>query len=140
MAVLVEATAVLVRGAAVQEKVEGGWEALEAALPDCNVCSDDELVSISLVEPTEVRQLAEKLATLGLSFTWEGDFEDIAFADQKRGLITQCDWLVFETVNIGIGGTPPEVAVCRLATSQSHELRVPEGWRYQGSLTEQFGS
>ncbi|MGS2744744.1 hypothetical protein ACU6TU_14295 [Halomonas sp. LS-001] len=140
MAVLVEATAILVRGSAIEEKVAGGWGAFKAALPKCNVSSDDELVSISLIEPAEVRQLADKLAALGLGFTWDGHFEDIAFADQKRGLITQCDWLVFETVNIGIGGTPPEVAICRLANSHSHELRVPEGWRYQGSLTEQFGS
>lgn len=139
MAVLVEATVIIVRGSAIDEKVAGGWEAFKAALPNCNVSSDDELVSISLIEPAEVRQLAEKLAKLGLSFTWEGNFEDIAFADQKRGLITQCDWLIFETVNIGIGGTPPEVAICRLANSHSHELRVPEGWRYQGSLSEQFG-
>ena len=140
MAVLVEATAILVRGSAIEEKVAGGWEVFQAALPGGNVCSDDELVSISLIEPTEVRQLAEKLAALGLGFAWDGYFEDIAFADQKRGIITQCSWLEFDTVNIGIGGTPPEVAVCRLANSQSHELRVPEGWRYQGSLTEQFGS
>ncbi|RUR33928.1 hypothetical protein ELY33_01440 [Vreelandella andesensis] len=140
MAVLVEATTILVRGSAIDEKVVGGWETFKAALPSCDVSSDNELVGISLIEPAEVRQLADKLAALGLGFTWDGHFEDIAFADQKRGLITQCDWLVFETANIGIGGTPPEVAMCRLVNSQRHELRVPEGWRYQGSLTEQFGN
>ncbi|MFO8046195.1 MAG: hypothetical protein R6U30_10015 [Halomonas sp.] len=45
------------------------------------------------------------------------------------------DW-----ASIGIGGTPPSVAICRLANSHSHELRVPDGWRYQGSLSEAFGA
>lgn len=140
MAVLVEATSILVRAAAIETRISGGWEALGAVLPQHNVCSDDELVSISLIDPAKVREQVEQLVSLGLKFDWEGDFADIAFADQKRGLIAQCEWLEFETANIGIGGTPPEVAICRLAGSQSHELRVPQGWRYQGSLTEQFGS
>ncbi len=139
MAVLVEATAVVVRAAAVAPRISGGWEALGESLPEQGVCSDDELVSISLFDPAEVRRLVERLVSLGLSFDWEGNFEDVAFADQKRGLITPCDWLTFETVNIGIGGTPPSVAICRLAGSHSHELRVPDGWRYQGSLSEAFG-
>lgn len=140
MAVLVEATAVIVRAAAVEARIPGGWEALSASLPAQGVCSDDELVSISLFDPAEVRWLVERLVALGLRFDWEGNVEDIAFADQKRGLITPCDWLTCETANIGIGGTPPGVAICRLAGSQSHELRVPEGWRYQGSLSEAFGA
>ncbi|CDG56107.1 conserved hypothetical protein [Halomonas sp. A3H3] len=140
MAVLVEATAVIVRAAAVEQRISGGWEALGDCLPEQGVCSDDELVSISLVDPAEVRRLVDRLVALGLRFDWEGNLEDIAFADQKRGLITPCDWLTFETVNIGIGGTPPGVAICRLAGSHSHELRVPDGWRYQGSLSEAFGT
>ncbi|MBD3895905.1 hypothetical protein IEI94_08595 [Halomonas sp. ML-15] len=140
MAVLVEATAILIRAAAVETRVAGGWGALGASLPQSGVCSDDELVSISLFDPAEVRGLVDRLVTLGLRFGWEGNFEDIAFADQKRGLITPCDWLTFETTNIGIGGTPPSVAICRLAGSHSHELRVPDGWRYQGSLSEAFGA
>ncbi|RDB43738.1 hypothetical protein DU490_06085 [Halomonas sp. DQ26W] len=140
MAVLVEATAVILRAEAVEERITGGWDALRTCLPETGVCSDDELVSISLVDPAAVRSLVERLVELGLHFDWEGNVEDIGFADQKRGLITPCDWLTFETVNIGIGGTPPSVAICRLAGSQSHELRLPEGWRYQGSLSEAFGS
>jgi hypothetical protein len=140
MAVLVEATAVIVRAVAVEERIAGSWDALRACLPEQGVCSDDELVSVSLFDPAEVRRLVERLVDLGLRFDWEGNVEDIAFADQKRGLITPCDWLTFETVNIGIGGTPPSVAICRLAGSRSHELRVPDGWRYQGSLSEAFGA
>lgn len=140
MAVLIEATAILVRAAAVPEHISGGWDALRACLPHVGVCSDDELVSISLVEPAAVKRQVDRLVELGLRFEWGGNGEDIAFADQKRGLITQCDWVTFETVNIGIGGTPPRVAICRLAGSHSHELRVPDGWRYQGSLSEAFGA
>lgn len=140
MAVLVEATTVIVRAAAVEERILGGWGALGDSLPEQGICSDDELISISLVDPAEVRRLVEQLVGLGLSFDWEGNVEDIAFADQKRGLITQCDWLTFETVSIGIVGTLASVAICRLAGSQSHELRVPDGWRYQGSLSEALGA
>jgi len=140
MAVLVEATAVIIRAAAVSQHINGGWKALESSLPETGVCSDDELVSVSLFEPARVRELVNHLVALGLHFDWQGKTEDIAFADQKRGLITPCDWLNFETANIGIDGTPPSVAVCRLAGSKIHELRVPDGWRYQGSLSEAFGA
>ena len=140
MSVLVEATAVIIRAAAVGQRIPGGWDALGASLPEQGVCSDDELVSISLFDPAEVRGLVDRLVALGLHFDWDGNFEDIAFADQKRGLITPCDWVIFEIVNIGIDGTPPSVAICRLSGSHSHELRVPDGWRYQGSLSEAFGA
>ncbi|MCG6657798.1 hypothetical protein HOP52_08530 [Halomonas campisalis] len=140
MPVLVEATAVIIKAEAIEKRLEGGWTTFRDSVPTASFCSDDELVSVCLVDPDAVTRFANRLAELGLRFRWEGPFEDIAFADQKRGLITPCDWVSFETVNIGIGGTPPAVAICRRTGSHSHELRAPEGWRYQGSLSEAFGA
>lgn len=140
MAVLVEATSVVIRAEAVVEKVAGGWEAFLRTVPTDRICSDDELISVMLVDPPEVTAFANSLPALGLDFHWESEPVDVAFADQKRGLITPCDWVEFSNVNIGIGGTGPTIAICRKAGSQVHELRLPEGWRYQGSLSETFGA
>lgn len=140
MAVLVEATAVIIRAAAVEAKVAGGWQKFIEHLPTERFCSDDELISVILIDPPEVTAFANTLPGLGLSFDWQSEPEDVAFADQKRGLITPCDWVEFSTVNIGMAGTGPSVAVCRLAGSQSHELRLPDGWQFSGSLTETFGA
>jgi hypothetical protein len=140
MAVLIEATSVIIRTEAVSTRVAGGWERFMAAVPTERVCSDDELISVMLIDPPEVTAYADSLKDLGLAFDWEGEPLDVAFADQKRGLITPCDWVEFSTVNIGIGGTGPTVAIARMAGSNSHELRLPSGWRYQGSLSETFGA
>lgn len=140
MAVLVEATTVLIRAAAVREKITGGWDAFIKHLPTERFCSDDELISVMLIDPPEVTAFANSLKPLGLDFDWEGEPIDVAFADQKRGLITPCNWVEFTNVNIGVAGTGPTVAICRLYGSQSQELRLPEGWQYQGSLTEAFGA
>ncbi|WP_163576656.1 hypothetical protein [Halomonas faecis] len=139
MPVLVEATAVIVRAVVIEQRITGGWRAFRDCLPTDQFCSDDELVSVLLQSPDAIAPFVERLVAAGLRFDWEGPYKDIAFADQKRGLITPCDWVAFETVNIGIGGTPPCVAICRHAGSQSHELRAPEGWSFQGSLSEAFG-
>ncbi|KDE38813.1 hypothetical protein ADINL_2714 [Nitrincola lacisaponensis] len=140
MAVLVEATSVLIRVAAVNEKIAGGWNAFIKHLPTERFCSDDELISVILIDPPEVTAFANSLKPLGLDFDWQGEPVDVAFADQKRGLITPCNWVEFTNVNIGIAGTGPSVAICRMVGSQSHELRLPEGWQYSGSLTEAFGA
>lgn len=140
MAVLVEATSVLIRVEAVNTKVVGGWSRFIQHLPTDRFCSDDELISVILIDPPEVTAFANSLKSLGLDFDWQGEHIDVAFADQKRGLITPCNWVEFSHVNIGIAGTGPSVALCRLQGSQSHELRLPQGWQYQGSLTAAFGA
>lgn len=140
MPVLVEATATLIRADAIERKCIGGWAGFEQNLPTERVCADDELVSVMLIDPPDVTAFANSLKALGLTFDWQGEPVDVAFADQKRGLITPCDWLEFSSINIGIGGTGPSVAMARMAGSQSHELRLPAGWHYQGSLTELYGA
>jgi len=139
MAVLIEATSVIIRTEAVSTRVAGGWERFMAAVPTERVCSDDELISVMLIDPRghRLRGFPERS---GAGIRLGGRTLDVAFADQKRGLITPCDWVEFSTVNIGIGGTGPTVAIARMAGSNSHELRLPSGWRYQGSLSETFGA
>lgn len=139
MAVLVEATAIIIRAAAVEQRIAGGWSTLESDVPMANSCSDGELVSICVLDPAAVRAQVDRLVELGLQFDWDGDFTDIALTDQKRGLITPCDWLEVTTAPIGIAGSPPSVAVCRLTGSHNHQLHAPDGWHYQGSLSEAFG-
>lgn len=139
MAVLVEATSVIIKAASIDTKIEGGWKAFIETVPTPLFCSDDELVSVILINPPEVTAFANSLKTLGLDFDWESEPEDIAFADQKRGLITPCDWVEFSQVNIGMAGTGPSVAICRMRNSHCHELRLPDGWDYDTSLTKTFG-
>ncbi|WP_151705645.1 hypothetical protein [Nitrincola alkalilacustris] len=140
MAVLVEVTSVIIRASAIDELIEGGWESFRTRLPTDRVCSDGELISVILINPPDVTAFADQLIAMGLNFRWGQDSPDVVFADQKRGLISACDWAEFSHVNIGIGGTGPSVAICRLAGSQLNELRLPPDWQYRGSLTETFGA
>lgn len=61
MAVLVAATAVIIRAAAVEVKIAGGWQGLLDQLPTERFCSDDELISIIFVDPPEVTAFANTL-------------------------------------------------------------------------------
>lgn len=151
MAVLCEGISVIVRRDSIDEYFAGGWEAFEALVPNATLCTDGELARVGFMEPGGVEHFVSDLVLRGLVFYGdECHPEDIAVADQVRGLTRPCDWL--EYGRFGVGENPEDkVAMCWLyegkrdlpgvirLKSLSMELHAPPGWRYQGSLSQQFG-
>jgi len=85
MAVLIEATSVIIRTEAVSTRVAGGWERFMAAVPTERVCSDDELISVMLIDPPRSPPTRIPLKDLGLAFDWEGEPWMLRSRTRKEG-------------------------------------------------------
>lgn len=55
--------------------------------------------------------------------------------DQQRGLTSRCSWIEFGHVMTD----GHSVAACRLKRSETRKLMTPDGWAYEGSLSQTFG-
>lgn len=150
MAVLCEGISVIVRRDSIDQRFTGGWAAFEELVPNSTLCSDGELARVGFMEPGSVEQFVSELVMRGLVFYGdENNQEDIAVADQVRGLTRPCNWLEFG--RFPMGDNPQDrVSMCWLFEGEriahgihlkgrSMELHAPPGWRYEGSLSQQFG-
>jgi hypothetical protein len=147
MAVLVEAISVLARRDAISRKYSGGHSAFLQSVPNSTFCSDEEIVRIGFLQPADVERYVSILTSNGLTFFQEGKAIDIAVADQQRGLTSHCDWLEFGRLSLpGVGGKVsacwffdgPRIGAGLHMRGTSMSLVTPVGWRYEGSLSQQF--
>jgi hypothetical protein len=148
MAVLVEAISVVVRRDAIDQSLAGGWAAFVDGAPVRTLCTDGQLVRVGFLDPKHVEAFVEKLKAGGLVFLRCNSPVDFVVVDQQRGPTMECDWLEF--AHIPFGGPSKRVAMCwfmeskRLEVSgihvpaQNFGLATPEGWTFEGSMSEQF--
>jgi hypothetical protein len=138
MAVLIEAISVVVRMDAIRERYPGGWEAFRDAVPNRTLCCDDELARIGFMTPADAKSFVERLEASGLAYLTDGQAQDIVVVDQMCGPTMRCDWVGYGTIHLGRDGQSP-VKVCRLKGSDVHVMFGPDGWAYEGSLSQTFG-
>lgn len=134
MAVLIEAISVIVRIPAIQDKYPGGWESFRDAAPNQTLCADSQLARIGFMSPVDVESFVKKLEKYGLVYMKDGECEDIAVADQQRGFAVQCNWAECGEVNID-GNS---IKACRAIGDKSYQLMTPDGWKYEGSLSQTY--
>jgi hypothetical protein len=137
MAVLIEATSVVIRADAIVNKFPGGWDGFKNIVPNQTLCADNELVRLGFMSPQDVEAFVKKLESNGLLFLRDSEAVDIAVADQIHGLASKCSWLEFGHVDIDGNGS--RVAACRLTGSQSMQVVTPPDWKFEGSLSSSFG-
>ena len=155
MAVLVEAISVIVRKKAIDERYEGSWEAFMADLPNKTYCTDGEIVRVGFMSPEDVEVFVKNLESKGLRFIVDEESIDIAVVDQLYGPTCKCKWLGYGKLDYGVSG---QVATCWLCQDNnlsyqltngediqdnrmakfSIELSTPDGWQYEGSLSQEF--
>lgn len=137
MAVLIEATSVVLRADALLKKVTGGWEAFIRLVPNKTLCADNEIVRVGFMYPDDVELFIKFLQSVGLEYLREGKAIDIAVVDQLRGLMSPCDWLEFGRVDMK--GTDKRVAACRMVGSKVNQLVTPDNWKFEQSLSSTYG-
>jgi hypothetical protein len=137
MAVLVEAISVIVRRRAIDAKFPGGWAAFAADAPNRTLCSDGEIARVGFMSPADVETYVQSLEKLGLTHTEGEKAIDLAVLDQMRGPAVPVDWLEFGHVELTRTGG--KVAACRLTGSRVASIMLPEGWEYEGSLSQTYG-
>jgi hypothetical protein len=137
MAVLVEGISVIIKRSVIEEKFPGGWEAFVEDVPNRTLCADDELARVGFMAPLDAEEYVQHLINNGFEYLSEGMAVDLVVADQLRGLATECDWCEFGQTSGG-GNNLDRIAGCRAVGSRVTTLVCPEGWHYEGSLSQKY--
>jgi hypothetical protein len=135
MAVLGEAISVIVRTDAIKARYPGGWLGFRDAVPNLTLASDNKIARVGFMVPEDVKGYIDPLEANGLVFLRDGTAQDIVVADQQAGITTPCDWLEFGQVTIG----PNRIAACQTVGCELKQLFTPDGWIFEGSLSQTFG-
>ena len=156
MAVLCEGISVIVRRDSIDLRLESGWDAFKALVPNATLCCDEELARVGFMDPDGAGAFVRMLEAHGLVF-WGNDSgsyeanEDIAVIDQLRGLTRPCEWLEFGRFPMG-KNPRDKVSACWLfegvrivpglmhVTDSASAMHVPANWTYEGSLSHKFTS
>jgi hypothetical protein len=136
MPVLIEAISVVVRRDAVDAKFPGGWEAFMGWVANKTLCADADLARIGFMAPADVKHFITELEAQGLTYLRDGSSFDIAVIDQQRGFAAPCEWA--ETGRIESGSVGESVLACRFVGSSEHLFITPDGWIFEGSLSQKF--
>lgn len=137
MAVLVEGISVIIRADRLLACVPGGWEAFKRSVPNSTLCADNELVRIGFMHPDDVGRYITELQLWGLRYLVDGKAHDLVVADQQDGLLAPCDWAECGRIPWQ-GDGHKKITACRLAGSTSAQIIMPDGWKYEDSLSAQF--
>jgi hypothetical protein len=147
MAVLIEAISVVVRRDVIERKFKGGWAAFVASVPNATLCADDKLARVGFMSPSDVEAFVHNLEHAGLTFQSGEMAIDFAVVDQVRGPTSDCAWLEFGQFAFGNSGGKVSAAwlfdELRIDSGihfpgHSPDLATPDGWTYEGSLSERF--
>lgn len=137
MAILVEAISVVVKRSAIDDKFPGGWEAFVEDCPNKTLCADSSLARVGFMSPVDVESYVKYLEKNGLVFLESNEAVDLFVADQQRGITVKCNWAEFGHVNLD-GDKSKRVAACQLIEGIEEPLLTPDGWKYEGSLSNTF--
>jgi hypothetical protein len=136
MAALVEANSVIIRVQAIHDRYPGGWSAFIQEVPNQTLCSDNELARIGFMTPEDCNIYVDGLEHHGIISIKNEKSVDIVVADQVRGFTVVCDWAEFGRVEIHPGQT---VSAAQLKDTINRQVFCPINWKYEGSLSQQFG-
>lgn len=134
MAVLVEGISVVIRREAINARYPGGWERFVADAPNRTLCADPHLARVGFMVPDDVKGFIETLGRNAIAHHTANSSGDAVVVDQMSGPTSRCDWV--EVGSVGIHGG--KVAVARLSGDQTNTVATPDGWKYEGSLSEKF--
>lgn len=138
MTVLVEGISVIIKLEAINRVIPDGFEGFRQHVPNFAWCKDDNLVRLAFLSEEEAKEFTDKLESLDLVYQGEEGAQDFALVDQIYGPAIRCNWL--ECGHVNLENDPgKKVAACRLAGTKDDSIVIPEGWKYEESLTAKFG-
>lgn len=137
MAVLAEAISVIIRADRLLAAFDGDWEAFKAIVPNATLCADGEIARVGFMSPAEVEAFCNRLESVGLVYRDSGAAIDFTVTDQQRGLMYPTPWL--ECGKIPWQGREDQmITACRLKGSEVKQVVMPDGWEWEGSLSQEF--
>ena len=146
MALLIEGISVVIRRSAVEEKYPGGFDGVKDRVPNKAFCADDHLVRVGFMSPADVESFCGVLEEHGLTYLADGIAQDIVVIDQQRGPLAPCEWVdvwdgylekekIRKLVFCMVTG---EIEGMFQGPEGSDWAEEPEGWEWEGSLSQTF--
>jgi hypothetical protein len=105
------------------------------AIPQRDAPSGSRALNHRLVSTIMSKDLLDRFFCKSL-LNWVELCQEIVVADQMRGFTVPCDWADFGRVELSGGQL---VSVAQLKGTTCRQVFCPEGWKYEGSLSQQFG-
>jgi len=130
--VLVEALSVVIRREAVEDRFPGGWQGFLRQIPNRTLCCDRDLARVGFMNPADVGAYVSTLEAGGLVFQKDDQAVDFVVVDQFRGPTLPASWLKYGRIETG----GMKINACWLAERVPAEIALPEGWKYEGSLSD----
>jgi hypothetical protein len=137
MAVLIEAISVVVKADSIIRKYPGGWHQFQLDVRNQTLCADGELARVGFMSPHDVQSYVGFLESKGLIFQAQGSCIEIAVVDQQRGFAIPCEWADFGRIFIDSSQTQ-KISACRMKGSNQRIVSYPDGWEYEGSLSQDY--
>ncbi len=138
MAVLIEGISIIIKRKSIEEKYTGGWDSFINCIPNKTFCADDELVRIGFMVPDDVKKYINSLEENNLEYLKNGLAVDLNVVDQLHDSTMKCNWIEIGFINFD-NDLNKKIKCCRLKHSKLNQLLTPDGWQYEGSLSNQFG-
>ena len=138
MAVLIEAISVVIRLVTIESRYPGGWAAFVADAPNQTLCADENLARFGFMQPSDMERFVAHLKQYGIEYIKDGIAQDLVVVDQQRGPLASCPWIEFGHVSIGSAESHP-VAAARISGDTLNKVITPDGWDFNGSLSQTFG-
>lgn len=137
MTVLCEATSVIVRVQRVLEVFGGDLASFYALIPNRTLCADGVLFRVGFMHPDDVHAFIRLLEGHGLEYLSSGEAIDMIVVDQLTGPAASCDWINFGHINLE-GDPRKRVTACELVSGDKFGLFTPDGWQFEGSLSQTY--
>lgn len=135
MAVLIEGISVVIKTDSIASKYPGGIESFKNGVPNRTLCMDSKIARVGFMAPDDVGTYISLLTENGLEFILNGKCVDIVVVDQQRGPTAKCDWIEFGRIDLKEG---QQCSACRMINDGLQTLMTPEGWRFEGSLSDSY--
>ena len=146
MAVLVEATSVIVRRDAIVRSFAGGWAGFLATVPNETLCWDDDVARVGFMKSTDASAYLATLQQGGLTY-YDGEkaVEMVVIEQGGAGPTLPCDWIEFAQLPLGparelVGAAWLFEGERRFGpgiylSTRDFRFATPMGWDYRRSLT-----
>lgn len=124
----------MVRCLSILQKYEGGQARFVEDVPNRSLRADGELAAVTFMTPSDAKGYVSRLEERGLKYADGGEAADVVVVDQHTGMRARCVWAAFGTTNWNdVEGQ--SISVCQSVPSSVGKVVVPQGWKYEGSLT-----
>ena len=130
MAILIEATTVVIAIAALERRFPGGAAAFAAQCTNDTYRSDGKIAAVSFMVLDDAKLLVDALSKYGFSDPGSSRSEDIAVVVQGEGLLAPCGWLKVDLRPITCSdGATAGATVAWTGDEEPSTIAVHDGWR-----------